>query len=235
MRENREAISRLLSATSPLEVQHALSPIGLDTVLWQSWDADRIRTWDGFPKGFLEHYYGTDADRFCPYATAVRRGWESFTFLEAKAVFGNTPDAKRSDRVKRAFGITDGIVIRSGRALNRSVLIFGLGQPARPVYQKYREVMAVAAIKMDGMLLEHEGLIEIPRQFYPISEKQREVLKVQIEHPELSPKEQADMLGISLRMLQKRHSQIADRFGVSSFAGAVAIASTDSSVKLTAD
>ncbi len=223
-----DLIAAIRAAQAPVELRQVLRTVGIPWMFWQHWLPDAVRTWDGFPPGFFEHYYGMDADRDCPIATAIRRGWQTFTFGEARATFGHTKGARESEDVRNAFGVKDGAIVAGGRAMERSILCVAGPEPMGQWFLANRDVMAVAAVRADALLLDHPGLTEIPRRGIPLSPKQRETLRMHIRHPELPFATQAEKLGISRRMLEKRHAQIAERFGVTSFASAVAIATRES-------
>ncbi len=214
-------VRQILRASSASEVAMALRRIGFRQLFWQTWLPHIVRTWDAMPEGFLEHYYGTDADQHCAVAWAIRRKWVSFTFAEARRKLGRSREARAAERVWQAFGVCDGAVLMTGRGACPSATILTTDRDAEPLLARYGEAIALAAWRLDRMLTDHDGLTAIPRVLLPLSDKQRAALRVQIEHPELSFVEQARQLGISPRMLEKRHAQIARRFGVTSFTSAV--------------
>jgi len=198
--------------------------LGFPYLCWQMRSNTFLQTWDAMPQGFLEHYYGTQMDQPCAVAEAIRRHWQNFTFSEAREAFGQRPGASGTESVWRAFGINDGIVIFSGRGWHRSTTALCGPADADPIIQRHGADLVSACWRLHHLLDGHPGLIQIPRALIELTEKQIEVLLVQIENPHMTLAEQAAKLGISPRMIEKRHRQIAERFGVSSFAGAVAIA-----------
>jgi DNA-binding CsgD family transcriptional regulator len=216
----------LLASRDADEVHRTLKAVGMPWLFWQVYRPETVGTWDRFPTGFFEHYYGTDADRNCAVANAVRDQWALFTFGEAREWGGDSPEAHAAERVWTAFGIRDGIVLQGGRGPRRSITVIGLdrSEGAARLVETYGDALSAAAARLDRFLLESDALIEISRRSVPLSEAMQAVLRIQIEHPEMTAQEQADALDISPRMLEKRHAQIAKRFGVSSFAGAVAMA-----------
>lgn len=220
------ALAGFASADSPAAIAHLARTLGFRWCFWQSWETQTVRTWEAMPSGFLAHYYGIQADRFCPVAVAIRRRWQTFTFRDARAML-TAPYAEETRRVWSAFGIEDGAVIFGGRGPSVSALILCGERPAESTFLRFRAALSLAAVRMDELLRDHPGLPEIQREFIRLSEKQLAVLRVQIDHPELRFGEQADLLAISPRMLEKRHRQIAERFGVSSFTAAVAKALAD--------
>ena len=216
---------QILSARTEDEIARLLRNLGFGRLFWQNWRPNEIDTWDAMPDGFLAHYYGIDADQHCAVARAIHGNWRSFTFKEARAAFGDTDLARQAEQVWRAFGVHDGIVIMSGRAGRLSATILTCALPAEPLFRAYGPALAFAATRLDDNLSVRSDIPKISRSLLQLSEKQLEVLRIQIANPTLSFLEQAKRLGISPRMLAKRHQQIAERFGVSSFAGAVAKAS----------
>lgn len=232
MPESGERIETVLLAETAEFVRSAAAQLaGFQHLFWQRFDPHIVATWDRFPAGFFEHYYGTDADRECSIAKAVRARWACFTFAEARAYFGRESDAARlAERVWDSFGVRDGVVISSGRQSIDTVTVFGFETPGATARLPdwSAALLSCAASKLDSLLLEADDLIPIPRQPMQLSPAMRAVLQVAIDHPTASLDAQAAMLEISRRMLEKRHGQIAKRFGVSSFAGAVAIAVRES-------
>ena len=176
------------------------------------------------PNGFLEHYYGTKMDQPCAIAEAIRQHWQSFTFEQARHRFNHRPGAIEAEKVFRAFGINDGAVFFAGKGEENSTLALCTSATASELIKGHEPVLAAAAWKLHQMLNGHPDLLPISRTLFDLSPKQQEVLQVQIENPNLSFDQQAQLLGVSRRMLEKRHKQIAERFGVSSFTSAVTIA-----------
>lgn len=230
--DDRAIMDRLRAAASAEALSDApATAFGARRLFWQRFEPDVVQTWDRFPAGFFEHYYGTDADRECAVAKAVRARWSIFSFQEARAQFdrpGGGADLSR--RVWEAFGVEDGVVVAGGRRDVDSIVVFGLeeaGSGARLIASAAPALRFAAAL-FDGFLFGAEDqLIAIPRRPVTLSEGMQAVLRVAIDHPTASLQEQAALLEISPRMLEKRHRQIAKRFGVTSFAGAVAVAVRD--------
>ncbi len=220
------ALSAFANADSPASIVRTVKAVGFKWAFWQSWEPEAVLTWDAMPDGFLEHYYGIQADRFCPVAVAIRRRWQNFTFSEARGTLTG-PYANDATRVWEAFGVKDGTVIFGGRGQNVSALILTSDKSVDSLFMQFRAELSIAAVRMDELLRGHPGLTRTARDFINLSDKQMEVLRIQIDHPELSFQEQAKLLDISPRMLEKRHQQIAKRFGVSSFTAAVAKAVAD--------
>lgn len=220
-------MSVVAKADSPAEVARIGRGLGFNWCFWQAWEPEEVLTWDAMPEGFLEHYYGTQADRFCPIAVAIRRRWQNFTFREARKALGNGPYVDDTVRVWEAFGVRDGAVIFGGRGSNVSALILAADRSVEASFLRFRAELSIAAVRMDELLRNHPGLTRIDREFTKLSDKQLDVLRIQIDHPELTFTQQAELLKISPRMLDKRHQQIAKRFGVTSFTAAVAKAVAD--------
>ncbi|MEQ8604331.1 MAG: hypothetical protein RIB45_13530 [Marivibrio sp.] len=221
------SLKLFLDLETPEQVHEAIvRAFGARYVVWQRFDPDFVRTWDRFPSGFFEHYYGTDADRDCAVAKAVRLRWPVFSFSDARAQIDRPQTAPPlAVRVWEAFGIRDGVAITGGRRNVDTVtaIAFDDGGDAKRLRPADESVLRYAAALLDQFLLEaDEQLVSTSRAPASLSQAMRAVLQVAIEQPGASRAEQAAMLGISPRMLEKRHSQIAKRFGVSSFAGAVA-------------
>lgn len=219
-------LAALAGADSPAQIARILNKLGFKWCFWQSWEPETVTTWDAMPKGFLEHYYDVQADRFCPLAVAIRRRWQDFTFSEARRQLSGL-HAADAERVWQAFGVTDGAVVFGGRGQNVSALILTSDKSVESAFMRFRAELSIAAVRMDELLRDQPGLNRIARDFVNLSDKQLAVLRIQIDHPELSFLEQAKLLEISPRMLEKRHKQIAERFGVTSFTAAVAKAVSD--------
>jgi len=213
-----------MKAKSVAELLAFFRGFGFSHLLWQLRTADTLFTWDAMPPGFLEHYYGTQMDQPCAVGEAVRQNWQNFTFADAQRQFSHRPGAKDAENVWRAFGVSDGAVFYSGWGEERSMLGLCTSADAMTILEGREPQFIVAAWKLNQLLIGDPGLMPIPRALVQLSPKQLEVLRVQIENPELTLPQQASLLGISRRMLEKRHSQIAGRFGVSSFTSAVMIA-----------
>lgn len=221
-------IRQFLAARDARDVARIAHAAGFHRLVWQSWRPGHVLTWDALPEGFFQHYYGVDADRHCAVANAIRANWHSFTFAQARSAFGARPGAADAERVWRAFGIEDGIVVVGGEARRKYI---GAFMTPRPIGEEARgraiESLTLAAQRLDTVLMRDEDYVAIPRPPVVLSPRQLDVLNAQIEHPHLGFEEQARLLGISPRMLARRHQQIAQRFGVSSFAGAVARAASE--------
>ncbi|HAJ18895.1 MAG TPA: hypothetical protein DCL95_02345, partial [Rhodospirillaceae bacterium] len=63
-----------------------------------------------------------------------------------------------------------------------------------------------------------------PRARGLLSPAEEATVQAQIEHPHLTVRQQASLLNVSVRTLEKRHADIARKLGVSSFPGAIVIA-----------
>ena len=221
-----DMLARMTAASSPDALHQALIDVGVLFLFWQQYEPETVATWDRFPAGFFAHYYGTDADQDCAVAQAVRAGWQTFAFEEARAELGESDAAKAAQRVWEAFGVADGLVVPGGHATTRTITVVGFTQPgrARAMCAGQGPALRYLSGQLDHFLMGSDRLVRIPRQLIPLSDAMRDVLRMQVEHPGLTAEEQARALDISPRMLEKRHKQIAKRFGVSSFAGAVAVA-----------
>lgn len=220
-------VRQVLAARDPDAVARIARTAGFHRLVWQSWEPGHVLTWDALPEGFFQHYYGVNADRHCAVANAIRNNWHSFTFAQARAAFGARAGAADAERVWSAFGIEDGIVIVGGAAGRKYIGAF-MAPAALPADMLDRSVawLTLAAQRLDAVLMHAGDYVAIPRPPVLLSPRQLDVLTMQIENPDLGFEEQARRLGISPRMLARRHQQIAERFGVSSFAGAVARAAT---------
>jgi len=201
-----------------------LHELGVDQLMWQLRSHDQLYTWDRMHPGFLEHYYGPQWDQPCAVAEAIRQRWQNFTFSEAREEFSHRPNAREAEKIWQAFGIQNGAVFLSGRGESRSTLVVCTSTPDGSILQTHIALFVAAAWKLHQLLANHPDVIPISRSLIQLSPKQLEVLRVQIDNPELTLAEQAKVLNISRRMLEKRHNQIAAKFGVSSFTSAVMIA-----------
>jgi DNA-binding CsgD family transcriptional regulator len=201
-----------------------LQQLGFEHLLWQLRTVEQLYTWDAMPPGFLEHYYGTQVDQPCAVAEAIRQHWQNFSFDQARRHFAHRPKAGEAEKVWHSFGINDGVVFHSGWGPDCSTTVLCSSEKILSELAEYKSVLVAVAWKLHQLLENHPGLIAISRTLVDLSPKQLEVLRVQIDNPELTLPQQAALLGISPRMLDKRHSQIAARFGVSSFTSAVMLA-----------
>jgi len=217
-------IDRVEHAQSAFEIFALLREMGVEHVLWQLRLKDELRTWDGLPAGFLEHYYGHQMDQPCAIAEAIRQHWQYFTFAEARATFNRRPHALDAEREWQAFNINDGAVFYSGRAAERSTMVLCSSGPIAPILHNRETIFVSAAWKLHHLLADDPTLISVSRNLAQLSPKQHEALSVQIDNPELTLSEQAKLLNISRRMLEKRHNQVAAKFAVSSFTSAVMMA-----------
>lgn len=221
-----DLMARMTTAPNADALHRALIDVGILYLFWQRYEPETVATWDRFPAGFFAHYYGTDADQDCAVAQGVRAGWQIFAFEEARASLGDSVAAREAERVWDAFGVADGLVVPGGHGTTRTITVVGFTQTgrARAMIAGQGPALRYLAGQLDQFLMGSDMLVRIPRQLIPLSDAMREVLRMQVEHPGLTAEEQARALDISPRMLEKRHKQIAKRFGVSSFAGAVAVA-----------
>lgn len=221
--DQRGVIERILEAPTPDAVVDALAGAGVPHLFWQAYEPTAIRVWDRFPSGFLAHYYGSDADAHCAVAQAVRAKWPLFTFEEARAAFTRSEAALQAERVWRAFGVEDGLIITGGRADRRAIAVVGLETAggALALVDRRLDAVSLAARRLDRLLLDSDELTEIPRRSLGLPAPLQAVLRMQIEHPGWDARAQAQALGISTQTLSARHDRIAELFGVSSFAGAV--------------
>jgi len=217
-------ILRIDRAQSAFEIFAMFRDLGIEHLLWQLRTKDELLTWDGMPAGFLEHYYGQQLDQPCAVAEAIRQHWQNFSFSEARAAFTHRPHAMDAEKVWHAFNINDGAVFYSGRGAERSTTVLCSSLPIEPILKNRETIFISAAWKLHQLLSSDPALIPISRNLAELSPKQLEVLSVQIDNPELTLAEQAKLLNISRRMLEKRHNQVAAKFGVSSFTSAVMIA-----------
>jgi hypothetical protein len=158
------ALSAVAGADSPGEIARVLGRLGFKWCFWQSWETETVVTWDAMPKGFLEHYYGVQADRFCPVAVGIRRRWQDFTFSEARRQLAGL-HARDAERVWEAFGVTDGAVLFGGRGQNVSALILTSDKPVESAFMRFRAALSIAAVRMDELLRDQPGLNRIAREF----------------------------------------------------------------------
>lgn len=223
-------LDSLAAAPTPEAVQRTLAAIGLPYLFWQMYEPETVQTWHRFPSGFFAHYYGVDADRDCAVANAVRAHWGLFPFDEARRRLGGCGAAKAAERVWEAFGIRDGAVAPGGRAGVRTISVFGVDRAGggRALIERNAGLLALAAARLDDLLMKRRAaLIPIPRAPIDLSDAMKAALRVTIEHPAQALSDQAALLGISPRTLERRHRQIARRFGVSTYAGAIAVAARE--------
>ena len=178
------------------------------------------------PDGFFELYYGLNLDKKCPVAYAIHRYSRDYTFAEVRDEFsGQLAGSSEAKAAWDQFDLLDGIVLFSGRNTDsgKSAFVVMTDQVAEKPFVKFGAVLAYAARRVDNLIIGHPELNEIPRNDPILSDTQLKVLRLQIDHPELSHKDMADKLGMSVKTLLSHHKRIAKKNNVSSFASAVAI------------
>jgi DNA-binding CsgD family transcriptional regulator len=194
-------------------------------MFWQTWDPDTVYTWERVPPGFFSMYYGLDSDRFCAIANAMRAGWICYTFGQARAELGNSPDSKDAEKIWNNFNMYDGICILQGFGGRRSLLTMAVTGNAERLLRQYHVVFSAAAARLDELLAaDLDSLFRAPRARGLLSPAEEATVQAQIDHPHLTVRQQASLLNVSVRTLEKRHADIAKKLGVSSFPGAIVIA-----------
>jgi|TARA_R110000765_G_scaffold424696_4_gene536104 hypothetical protein len=194
-------------------------------MFWQTWDPDTVYTWERVPPGFFSMYYGLDSDRFCAIANAMRAGWICYTFGQARAELGNSSDSKDAEKIWNNFNMYDGICILQGFGGRRSLLTMAVTGNAERLLRQYHVVFSAAAARLDELLAaDLDSLFRAPRARGLLSPAEEATVQAQIDHPHLTVRQQAGLLNVSVRTLEKRHADIAKKLGVSSFPGAIVIA-----------
>lgn len=193
---------------------------------WQKQETDFVYTYDKLPDGVMADYYGKDIDLVCPGAWAFRsRIWPSFSFKEALG--SNLFSVYDMENVSYNFwkenGVADFLCIISGRPGLSSFSFFAFDHVIPnpiDIALPYR----IITQKLDLWLEHHTDLVPYSREFTTLSKKEREVIKLQINHPNLSHAQQANILKISVNTLREKQKRISKKFGVSNFSSAVLIA-----------
>lgn len=217
-----EDFSQISNAKDVGKLVDFLQDIGFEHILWQLRSPEFLYSWERMPSGFLEKYYESQLNQTCAIAEAIRQWWQVFTFLEACLHFSDDPKFKEAEVFWKSYGIKDGVVYFSGRCNDESSLVLFSKQEVAPILRKWGPHLAVVSWKFHELLLGSPELKRISRTVVELSPKQAEVLRLNIRHPEMTMVEQAEYLQISPRMLEKRHKQIARKYGVSNFASAIA-------------
>lgn len=221
-----ELLCDLDNAVLPCDVETVLRRIGATHMFWQTWSRDTVYTWDKTPPGFFSLYYGLDSDRFCAVANALRGGWISFTFAQARVELGTTAESRDAQTIWNNFDMPDGLCVQQGFGNRRSVLMVATkAGEAHRLLHDHQMVLTASAARLDMLLRENlADLYKIPRRRGLLSPAEAAVVRAQIDYPFMTLKEQAAHLKISPRTLQKRHADIARKMGVSTFPGAIVVA-----------
>lgn len=220
-----ESFRQIAQATDPTGVETVLRRAGAVHLFWQTSCPEYLYTWDRVPQGFFSMYYGLDSDRYCAIANALRSGWVCFTFRQAREALGGTDEARDAERIWTNFDMADGLCVVQGYGSRRSLLLVSVRDGAERLLETAQPLFAAAAARLDLLLRDRlDVLYKASRKRRLLSPAEMKVVRAQIDFPRLTMGEQAQMLGISPRMLQKRHRDISKKLGVSSFHGAIVIA-----------
>lgn len=214
--------AQLACAADIKKLLDQLTELGCSRLLWQTWDKHYVHTWDALPNGFLEHYYGVDADRHCAIAQAIHRGWLCFTFNQARNEFNANDHSEEAVSIWNSFGLNDGIVMLDGEGKRISASVFILKDADKYLHSSKRHELRKMASMLDVALTGSDILTPVSRTSIKLSPRENEALRIRLEHPEWTFAQQAEAMEISVRGLERLHSRIAKKFGVSSFSGAVA-------------
>lgn len=224
MEQSSEMLIKFARAETPEQIRDLLLSIGFNGLFFQRWYAGVMDNWEGaLPPGFLEHYYAAQIYKWCPVARAIHQWRRDYTFTEARAaILVGDPRAETARRLWSSFGMKDGIILFSGRQTLRSATILTSHAATETLFKQYAPMLAYAARCLDRIL--HTGnttLTRITRDDPRLSETQERILQMQIEHPELTMAEMAELLCMSVKTLRSHHEKIARKTNVSNFAGAV--------------
>ena len=217
-------LARFARAETPEQIRDLFLEMGFSGVLFQRWYAGVMANWEGtMPPGFLEHYYATQLYKWCPVARAIHQWRRDYTFAEARAaILVGDPRAEKAERLFSNFGISDGVVLFSGRNSLRSATVLMSRLPVEQTFTTYGPMLAYAARCLERILHSGNATLErITRDDPRLSETQERILQMQIEHPEFTMAEMAELLGMSVKTLRSHHEKIAKKTNVSNFAGAV--------------
>ncbi len=223
-KEDLKLIDQFLQAKTPGETRDIILQLGFNGLFFQRWYPDIMDNWEGYlAKGFLEHYYASQLYKSCPVARTIHQWRRSYTFLEARnSVLRGNVQAKMAENLWSQFGMHDGIIVFSGRHSLKSAMVLTTDCPAEELYARYSGILTFVADKLDKQLYPgHDLLKQISRQDIKLSPIQQKILKLQINHPELTNSIMAEMLGISVNTLLSHHKKIAKKEGVTTFTGAV--------------
>jgi len=219
------ALREVSNAATPSDVEHVLRRLGVVHLFWQTKDSENLYTWERVPAGFFSMYYGLDSDSHCAIANALRRGWVCFTFGQARKALGGSKNARDAAQIWTNFDMPDGLCVVQGYGESTSLLVAAVKDGAERLLEQYQPLFAAAAARLDMILRDRKELLYIAsRKRNLLSPAERAVVQAQIDYPHFTVREQADLLGISPRTLQRRHGDIAKKLGVSTFPGAIVVA-----------
>lgn len=224
MEKTSDMLIRFARAETPEQIRDLFLSIGFNGVFFQRWYAGVMDNWEGaLPQGFLEHYYAAQIYKWCPVARAIHQWRRDYTFTEARAaILVGDPRAERARRLWANFGMEDGIILFSERQSLRSATILTAKSPTEEMLSRHGPMLAYAARCLERILHSGNATLErITRDDPRLSETQERILQMQIEHPEFTMAEMAELLGMSVKTLRSHHEKIAKKTNVSNFAGAV--------------
>jgi len=216
-----ELVALACAAQNKGQIDMVLRLVGITNWLWQSWSLNDVYTVDSMPAGFIEHYYGTDADADCVVAHAVlNERWSNFAFSEARRQFAGRGRGL-AEQVWQSFGLVDGYVFFAAKAGEVGELAVVSDRPVGPIVDRHGDLLSLIAWKVRQLVEDDLPVQSISRDRVRLTERQMQVLMLQIDAPQLTLQQQAGVLGMSLTNLRNKHLAVARVFGVSSFAGAV--------------
>lgn len=244
--ECSDVVVRVLTATSPSKIFDIFQELGLSHWCWVERKTDVIRLKDRMPVGFFEAYFGSNADLYCPISWALRRQkWSVFCMDQAFQAYYETGESTlqahfqqflantdsvdydlvdqriaEASRLWENYGIKDAILMTADTPEIESFTVFAGTVDCRKIMDQYRPALIMAGDRLNQFLKDDDSLIEVPRRFFKLTERQEAVLQVHIDHPEWPHTRQATELGMSVDTLKSHHEKIAKNFGVCHFAGA---------------
>ncbi|MCP5073705.1 MAG: hypothetical protein GY947_10485 [Rhodobacteraceae bacterium] len=217
-------IGAFSKAQSPEETRDVFLLMGFTGVVFQRWHAESMDNWEGqLVHGFFEHYYAAQLYKCCPIALAIHRWSRDYTFAEARCEFlVGDEKANRAKSLWQQFGIQDGVVLFTGANNLKSAVVLMSDKAVAEQFDKLGGAMAYGARCLTRQLEPGNKLLSGMNRDDPhLSSTQNKILRLQVDHPELSNVEMAQRLGMSPKTLQSHHKKIAQKTGVTTFTGAV--------------
>ncbi len=222
--DDAELIEAFCKADSPEDIRDVFLTMGFTGVVFQRWWEDSMDNWEGqLAQGFFEHYYAAQLYKCCPVALAIHRWSRDYTFSQARSEFlVGDERAQRAASLWLQFGIRDGVVLFTGANASKSAVILMSDDIVEERFANFCGVMAYGARRLTQKLEPGNKLLARMNRDDPhLSSTQNKILRLQVDHPELSNVEMAQRLGMSPKTLQSHHKKIAQKTGVTTFTGAV--------------
>ena len=206
-----EVIIQSLKTQNPEELQNILLDIGIQYFLWHTRLATTVEYWDKMPKGFLETYFGLNADAYCPTAWKLRQYDDPYFTLEESRNERAQHEKQTIEAIKtwHTFGIFDGLAVLPQKDV---LCVYVQNDYANIFKEQYSEALIVLSFRLTKALKGRGDLLTAqPREFVSLSEREYEVLRAEIDNPTLKDYQLARLIGISKASLQKYRKKISDK------------------------